>query len=235
MATVALVTGANKGIGREVVTRLTAEGMTVFLGARDVERGQAAATELGVYFVQLDVGDEASVKAALAAIEQQCGVLDVLVNNAGIANDYGDILNANLDKCKQAFDTNVFGPVRVLQAANNLLRKSSAPRIVNVSSELGSLTNNGDPNFEFADTKPLAYNASKAALNMVTVLANHAFAAVPNAKVNSACPGYTSTEINGNTGYRTVQQAADIIVKLATLPNDGPTGAFFNDAGPIPW
>jgi len=139
---------------------------------------------------------------------------------------------AKIETCKEIFDANVFGAVRVLQAAQGLLKSSSKARVVNVSSELGSLQNNGDPDFEFAQVKPLGYNASKAALNMVTVLASDA---LPAAKVNSACPGYTATELNGNSGYRTVDQAATVIVDLATLPDDGPSGKFFNDKGPIPW
>mmetsp|Transcript_19978 Transcript_19978/g.61804 ORF Transcript_19978/g.61804 Transcript_19978/m.61804 type:complete len:234 (+) Transcript_19978:1-702(+) len=230
--TVALVSGANKGIGKEVARRLVEEKMRVFVGARDAAQGEAAAKEVGGTFVQLDVSDNASVEGAIAAIEAQCGRLDVVVNNAGVLGNGANVLTADLDDARTVIDVNVFGAVRVLRAAERLLRASPAARVVNVSSELGSVAHNADPSFEFAAMKPFAYNTSKAALNMTTVLASHA---LPGVKVNAACPGYTDTDLNEHSGHRTVQQAANVIVRLATLPDDGPSGRFFNDEGPLPW
>lgn len=223
--TTALVTGANKGIGLEIVKRLIDQGMTVYLGARDAEKGEKAAADVGARFVQLDVTDAESVRRAAAGIE----ALDVLVNNAGItggrANAPG---SADVDVIRDVFETNVFGVVTVTEAFLPLLRKSAHPRIVNMSSMVGSLTGmlaNETPN-------SLAYVPSKTALNAVTV----SYAkAEPGIRINAACPGYCATDLNNHSGYRTAAQGANAAVTLATLDDDGPTGGFYDEDGALPW
>ncbi len=236
---IALITGANKGIGKEIARQLGAQGLTVLLGARDAGRGAEAAEELqneglDAHAVTLDVTDAASITAAAQKIESDFGRLDVLVNNAGIAQDSGPASQTTLDTLRRTYETNVFGVFAVTQALLPLLKKSEAGRIVNLSSGLGSLTQNCDPKWEFAAVKPLAYNSSKAALNMLTVI----FAAElkdSGIKVNAADPGFTATDLNQHRGPRTVQQGATAAVHLATLPADGPTGGYFDEDGPIPW
>jgi NAD(P)-dependent dehydrogenase (short-subunit alcohol dehydrogenase family) len=239
MASIALVTGANKGIGKEVARQLGKLGMKVFVGSRDAKRGETTVAELqkaniDAELVQLDVTDENSIQQALAAIEKKAGRLDVLVNNAGIAEMSQTGLSESMDSIRKVFETNFFGPVRVLQLALPLLRKSTAPRVVNVSSTLGSLTKNSDPSWDFASVKFIGYNSSKAALNMLTVIGATELKEA-NGKVNSICPGYVATDINDNQGQRTVEQGAAIVIKMATLDAKGPTGAYFDDAGQIPW
>ncbi len=238
---IALITGANKGIGKEIARQLGALGMTVLLGARDAQRGEEAVAQLkagGVdaHAITLDVTDEAGISAAVTQIESGYGRLDVLVNNAGISQDGGpsSALTLELGSLRRTYETNVFGVFSVTKAFVPLLQHSEAGRIVNLSSGLGSLTQNSDPNWEFAHVKPLAYNSSKAALNMLTVI----FAAElkdMGVKVNAADPGYTATDLNQHRGTRTAQQAATIAVHLATLPDDGPTGGYFDENGPVPW
>ena len=238
---IALITGANKGIGKEIARQLGAQGLTVLIGARDAQRGEEAAAELraggaNAQAITLDVTDEASISAAAAKVESNCGRLDVLVNNAGISLDGGpsSALTLELATLRRTFETNVFGVFSVTKAFVPLLKNSEAGRIVNVSSGLGSLTQNSDPNGQYAGVRPLAYNSSKAALNMLTVI----FAAElkdTNIKVNAADPGYTATDLNGHSGPRTVQQGATVAVHLATLPADGPTGGYFDEAGVVPW
>ena len=223
--TTALVTGANKGIGLEIVKQLIAKGMTVHLAARDPEKGEKAAADVGARFVRLDVTDADSVRRAAASIE----ALDVLVNNAGItggrANAPGE---ADVDVIRDVFETNVFGVVTVTEEFLPLLRKSAHPRVVNVSSMVGSLANmlaNDTPN-------SLAYVPSKTALNAVTV----SYAkAEPRMRINAACPGYCATDLNGHRGHRTAAQGATAAVTLATLDDDGPTGGFYDEDGPIAW
>ncbi len=236
---VALITGANKGIGKEIARRLGAEGTSVLVGARDAGRGAAAAKELtesglDAYSIVLGVTDEASIGAAARQIESEYGRLDVLVNNAGIALDQTPPSLSDLDTLRRTYETNVFGVFAVTQAFLPLLKRSGAGRIVNMSSGLGSLAQNSDPNYEYAAAKGVAYNSSKAALNMLTVL----FAAELKdtaIKINAADPGYTATDLNRNSGPRTVEQGAAVAVRLATLPADGPTGGFFDENGPVPW
>jgi len=238
---IALITGANKGIGKEIARQLGALGMTILLGARDAQRGEEAVAQLkaggaDAHAVTLDVTDEAGISAAVTQIESGYGRLDVLVNNAGISQDGGpsSALTLELGSLRRTYETNVFGVFSVTKAFVPLLQHSEAGRIVNLSSGLGSLTQNSDPNWEFAHVKPLAYNSSKAALNMLTVI----FAAElkdMGVKVNAADPGYTATDLNQHRGTRTAQQAATIAVHLATLPDDGPTGGYFDENGPVPW
>ncbi len=236
---VALITGANKGIGREIARQLGAQGVTVLLGARDAQRGEDAAAALkqegiDAHAVVLDVTDGASIAEAARRVESEFGRLDILINNAGIAVDNAPASEATLDTLRRTYETNVFGVVAVTQGLLPLLKKSEAGRVVNMSSGLGSLAQNSDPQWAFAAAKPLAYNSSKAALNMVTVL----FAAElkdTGIKVNAADPGYTATDLNQNSGPRTVAQGATAAVRLALLPADGPTGGYFDEDGTVPW
>jgi len=183
----------------------------------------------------LDVTEDASLAAAAARIGADHGRLDVLVNNAGIALDGGGPASGlDLDTLRRTYDTNVFGVFGVTQAMLPLLKKSQSGRIVNMSSGLGSLVQNSDPSWGFAGVKPLAYNSSKAALNMITVI----FAAElkdAGIKVNDADPGFTATNLNQHRGTRTVTQGATVAVRLATLPADGPTGGYFDEDGVVPW
>lgn len=238
-AKIALVTGANKGIGKEVARQLGRAGMKVYMGSRDLERGRAAVEELradkvDAELIQLDVTSEESVTKAIETISTKHGKLDVLINNAGIADMSKMGLEESIDSVRNVFETNFFGPVRLLQEAAPLLKKSEAPRVVNVSSTLGSLGKNSDPKWDFNTVKFVGYNASKAALNMLTLIAAHDLKE-SNAKVNSICPGYVATDINDNQGYRTVEQGARIVVKMATLDESGPNGGYYDDNGPIPW
>jgi NAD(P)-dependent dehydrogenase (short-subunit alcohol dehydrogenase family) len=223
--TTALVTGANKGIGLEIVKQLIDLGMTVHLGARDPERGEKAAADVGARFVQLDVTDPASIRRAASSLDR----LDVLVNNAGVTggrlNAPGD---ADLASIREAFDTNVFGVIAVTEAVLPLLRASEHGRIVNVSSSVGSLAG------MMTSPSPvsLSYVPTKTALNAVTVLYAKA---EPGLRVNAACPGYCATDLNNHSGHRTAAQGAVAAVRLATLADDGPTGAFFDDEGTVAW
>ena len=235
---IALITGANKGIGKEIARQLGAAGMTALIGARDAERGEAAAAELreggaDARVITVDVTDPDGLAAAAALVERDFGRLDVLVNNAGIALE-GPTGGLTLDLLRRTYETNVFGVYSVTEAFLPLLKKSDAGRIVNMSSGLGSLTDNSDPNWDFAAVKPLAYNSSKAALNMMTVIMAARLKDTP-IKINSADPGYVATDLNGHSGPRTVEQGATIAVHLATLPVDGPTGGFFDENGVVAW
>ncbi|MFE2967373.1 SDR family NAD(P)-dependent oxidoreductase [Streptomyces sp. NPDC059340] len=227
--TITLITGANKGIGFETARQLLAVGHVVYLGARDVERGQQAAAALDARFVQLDVTDDASVHSALAAIDAAEGRLDVLVNNAGILGD------GTLDgpTALRAFDTNAVGLVRVTEAALPLLRKSANPTVVTVSSSAGSfwaVTNPDRPEYAL----PLAlYSASKAAATMLTVQYAKAH---PSIKFNAVEPGTTATDLTAAFGVgRTPEESARVVVRLATLDADGPAGTFQDENGEVPW
>jgi NAD(P)-dependent dehydrogenase (short-subunit alcohol dehydrogenase family) len=237
---VALITGANKGIGFEIARKLGKQGITVLVGARDLDRGGAAVARLkaegiDAHPVRLEVTDARSIEEARKFIEQRFGKLDILVNNAGVLPDQGKTAsNVPLDLLRQVFDTNVFGVVAVTQALLPLIRKSPAGRIVNLSSSLGSLTLNSDPKGPMYDTKLPAYNTSKAALNMLTVQFAYELRDTP-IKVNSACPGWVKTDMGGPNAPGTAEEGADTPAWLATLPADGPTGGFFNSRKPVPW
>ncbi len=236
---IALITGANKGIGKEIARQLGALGMIVLVGARDTQRGEEAAAELkaeglDAHAVALDVTDPAIIAAAVAKIESDYGRLDVLINNAGIALDGGPSTTLELADLRRTYETNVFGVFSVTKAFVPLLQHSEAGRIVNMSSGLGSLSQNSDPNWDFAGVKPPAYNSSKAALNMLTVIFAAELKDFPM-KVNAADPGYVATDLNQNRGFRTVEQGATVAVHLATLPDDGPTGGYFDENGVVPW
>ena len=212
----------------------------MLVGARDQSRGAAAATELAdlgidAHSVQLDVTDEPSIEAAAQWVSSEFGKLDVLVNNAGIALDGGNsALEIDVEVLRQTYETNVFGVFTVTKHFVPLLKLSDGGRIVNMSSGLGSLTQNSDPSWGFAGVKPIAYNSSKSALNMMTVIFAAQLGDTP-IKVNAADPGYTATDLNQHRGTRTVEQGAAIAVKLATLPSDGATGSYFSDDGVVPW
>jgi NAD(P)-dependent dehydrogenase (short-subunit alcohol dehydrogenase family) len=234
--TTTLITGANKGLGFETARRLIAAGHTVYLGSRDPERGRRAAEQLGARTVLIDVTDEASVAAAAKSIEADGG-LDVLVNNAGIegrARDGGVVGAAEVtaDMMRALFETNVFGVVRVTHAFLPLLQRSAAPVVVNVSSGLASMariTAEGTPTYAYPG---VAYPASKAAVNMITVQYAKAF---PGMRINAVEPGYTATDLNGHTGTQTVEEGAEIIVRMAQVGPDGPTAGYFDAAGFLPW
>ena len=227
--TVTLITGANKGLGYETARQLLVQGHTVYLGARDAERGEAAASELGGRFVPLDVTDDASVGAALGVIAEREGHLDVLVNNAGIST------TAEVDgpEALQVFDTNAIGIIRVTQAALPLLEQSENPVVVNVSSALGSfwaVTNPERRQFHFPC---IMYGASKAAVSMLTVQYAKAF---PDIKFNAVEPGFTATDLTPFSGAgQPVEKGAEVIVRMATIGNDGPTGTFQEDDGELAW
>jgi NAD(P)-dependent dehydrogenase (short-subunit alcohol dehydrogenase family) len=229
--TTTLITGANKGLGLETARRLVEAGHTVYIGARSVERGRRAAEEVGARFVRIDVTDDDSVRAAAESVREEAGHLDVLVNNAAIGNQIftPDVTEEDL---RTVFDTNVFGVVRVTKAFLPLLEASAAPVVVNVSSSLGSVTYALDPERMESKVPLLTYKASKAALNMVT--AQYAVS-YPRIKVNAVDPGYTATDLNDNRGTQTVAEGAEIIVRMATIGSDGPTGHYVNVDGPIPW
>lgn len=236
---VALVTGANKGIGLEIARQLGQQGITVLVGARDTQRGEEAARQLqqqGIeaLFVPMDVTDQATIDTAAQTIAQKFGRLDILVNNAAIGVDNDPPSQLEMDILRRTFDTNFFGVFAVTKAMLPLLHKSPAGRIVNMSSGLGSLAQTSDPNWVGAQFNLLAYNSSKTALNALTVQFANELRNTP-IKVNAADPGYVATDLNQHRGYRTVEQGAATPVRLATLPDDGPTGGYFNDDGVVPW
>ena len=232
----ALITGANKGIGFAIARGLGALGFTVAVGARDdTRRGEAVerlrAAGIDAFGVAVDVTSDDSVTAAATAVERTAGRLDVLVNNAGIGGrtDGGaqDPATLDLDVVRTVLDTNVFGAVRVTNAMLPLLRGAASPRIVNVSSNMGSLALRTGPVMA-------AYAPSKSMLNSITVQYARALADT-NVIVNACCPGYVATDFTGFTAPRTPEQGAAIAIRLATLPDDGPRGGFFDDDGVVPW
>ena len=228
ITTIALVTGANKGIGLETARQFGARGFTVLAGARDEARGREAERVLradgaDATFVRLDVTSDASVRAAAAWIEREYGRLDILLNNAGIARG-NPPRQTDLDLMREVYEVNVFGVIRVTNAMLPLLRRAPAARIVNVSSEVGSITSMTDPASPLAQMPAgLAYPSSKAALNMITAMYAKELQDTP-IKVNAANPGYTKTDLNRNSGLRSVTEGAEASVYLATLPADGPSG-----------
>ncbi|MFD0249870.1 SDR family NAD(P)-dependent oxidoreductase [Streptomyces sp. NPDC127113] len=227
--TVTLVTGANKGLGFETAKQLLALGHVVYVGARDAERGEKAAAELGARFVQLDVTDDTSVSGALAAIDAAEGRLDVLVHNAGV------LPSGTLDgpTALRAFDTNAVGVVRVTEAALPLLRRSSNPTVVTVSSSAGSFWAVNNPDRPEYHLQTALYSASKAAATMLTV---QYAKSEPGIRFNAVEPGFTATDMTaGFEGGRTPQESARTIVRLATLGPDGPTGTLQDENGELAW
>lgn len=247
---VALVTGANQGIGLQIAKELAAHGLTVLVGSRDPGRGEAAAKEVGAgaHAIELDVTDRASIAAAAERVRNEFGRLDVLVNNAAISNtskkpgmsleEYRKLSrpsNVSLDEVRAVWETNVFGVIAVTQAMLPLLREAPAARIVNVSSAVGSLTMNSDPATPFRPGFGPVYPASKTALNAITL----AFAIELESagiKVNAVSPGFTKTNLNGYEGTETVEEGAAEAVRVALLGPDGPTGKFTHaKLGQLPW
>lgn len=231
---IALVTGANKGIGYEIAAQLAALGMTVVIGARDTRRREEAAKALNVESVALDVSDPASVQAAAKEIDERFGRLDVLINNAAITGgSYDPPSKIDLDIVRQVFETNVFGVISVTNAMLPLLSRSPAPRIVNMSSGVGSFASMTDPGGMVSSLPPSAtYPVSKTALNALTLQYAKELDGI---LVNAVSPGYCSTDLNNHSGFRTPAQGAAIAVKLATLGAGGPTGGFFDDDGTVAW
>ncbi|WP_127502837.1 SDR family NAD(P)-dependent oxidoreductase [Actinoplanes solisilvae] len=235
MSTV-LITGANKGLGHEAARQLIAAGHTVYVTARDTGRGRAAADRLGARFVQLDVTDDASVTAAAKTIETEGG-LDVLVNNAGIEprRPDGGFIPApevTADLFREVFETNVFGQVRMLHAFLPLLRDSPAPVVVNVSSGASLMRDLIDPANPAHFYPDVVYPSSKAAVNMLTVQYSKAY---PGVRINAVDPGFTATDLNFHAGTQTVEEGAEILVRMAQIGPDGPTGGLFDAKGTIPW
>jgi NAD(P)-dependent dehydrogenase (short-subunit alcohol dehydrogenase family) len=237
----ALVTGANKGIGYAIAEGLGARGFRVGVGARDEGRRSAAVAALrtaGVdaFGVPLDVTDDQSVQAAAALVQEHAGGLAVLVNNAGITGGMPqEPTRVDLDTIRTVVDTNVLGVMRVTNAMLPMLRRSASPRIVNISSSVGSLARQSGSGAEHA-TGPIsaAYSTSKTFLNAVMLQYVRELADT-DILINAACPGYVATDLNGFRGVRTTEQGAATALRLATLPDDGPTGGFFEDAGTVPW
>lgn len=226
--TKSLITGANKALGFETARQLIAAGHQVWIGARDADRGQQAADQLGAGLVQLGVTDDASVAAAAETV----GELDVLVNNAGISGGRISPSEATAEDMRTVYETNVFGPVRVLHAFIPLLEKSQAPVVVNVSSGVGSLGLAADPDGPWNDANHPVYASSKAALNMLTIRYAAAF---PRMRINSVDPGFTATDFNRHQGTQTVEQGAEAIIRYALITPDGPTGGFFDRNGAEIW
>jgi NAD(P)-dependent dehydrogenase (short-subunit alcohol dehydrogenase family) len=226
--TTTLITGANKGLGFETARQLIAAAHRVWIGARDLGRGQQAADQLGAGFVQLDVTDDTSVAAAAETV----GELDVLINNAGISGGRIGPSDATADDMRPVYETNVFGPVRVLHAFIPLLEKSPAPVVVNVSSGVGSLGLAADPEGAWSEANYPVYASSKAALNMLTIRYASAF---PRMRINSVDPGFTATDFNEHRGTQTVEQGAEVITRYALITGDGPTGGFFDRNGAETW
>ncbi len=246
---IALVTGANQGVGFQVAKELAANGVTVFVGSRKLERGEAAAKEIGAgaTAIQIDVTDRASIDAAAETIRKQFGRLDLLVNNAAISNtNKGDLSleeyfkisrasNAPLDEVHAVWETNVFGALSVYQAMLPLLRESSDARIVNVSSGVGSMTTNADPNFAYRAYYGPIYPASKAAMNAMS-LAMQIELEPTNIKVNLVSPGFTKTNLNGYAGIESLEDGSREVVRVALLGPEGPSGTFTRwENAAIPW
>ncbi|MGY2284494.1 SDR family oxidoreductase [Pseudomonas gingeri] len=236
---IALVTGANKGIGLRLVEKLADAGLRVYLASRDAARGRLALDSLGhgerdIRILSLDVTDEESVHRAAEHLSKEEGRLDLLVNNAGAALDRASPSEANLKLLRATYEVNLFGVIAVTQAFLPLLRLSTLPIILNVSSDMGSLGLHSNPDFEFFKFNSLAYNSSKTALNAFTVLLAKELKE-QGFKVNSVNPGFTATELNGFKGYGSIDEAASVLFKYAMIDATGPTGGYFDRNGILPW
>ena len=243
MKTIALITGSNKGMGFEAARQLAQQDIHVLIGARNAEKGQAAVKSLtdeglSAEFLLLDVTQEESVKNAAQAVAKQHGKLDILINNAGINPEYAREIftfeELPLDLMKQIYHTNVFGAFLAIREFLPLLRKSTAGRIVNISSSVGSLTDQSNPESPYYGINTVAYNTSKTALNALTVQLAKQLSDT-TIKVNSICPGWVKTDLGSEAAPRTVDEGVRIIVQLATLGENGASGGFFNEDGVIPW
>jgi NAD(P)-dependent dehydrogenase (short-subunit alcohol dehydrogenase family) len=230
--TTTLITGANKGLGRETARQLIAAGHTVYAGARDERRAKEAAAQLGARPLVIDVTSEDSVRAAAELVRAETGHLDVLVSNAGITGGRKEAGDTTAADMLAVYDTNVFGVVRVMHACLPLLEAAEAPVVVNVSSGMGSLAVTTDPSRFESTLISLPYPSSKTALNMVTSQYAKAY---PSIRINAVDPGYTATDLNDHRGTQTIEEGAEIIVRMAMIGADGPTGGFFSTEGPVPW
>jgi NAD(P)-dependent dehydrogenase (short-subunit alcohol dehydrogenase family) len=239
---IALITGANKGIGFEIARQLGMQKMIILVGTRDRARRDEAIKRLeseGVeaIAVHIDVTDQSTIESAASYIDNTYGKLDILVNNAGISLKEGRVLPSELpvEVFRATYETNVFGVFAVTKAMLPLLRRSEAGRIVNLSSPMGSLSLNSDPHSFYSKMPPLlAYNSSKTVVNAITVFFANELRDT-NIKVNAVSPGYVATNLNDYSGMLTPQQGAKMPVTFATLPADGPTGGFFDENGVVPW
>lgn len=242
----ALITGANRSIGLELVKELSKKGLFVYLGTRDLEKGKAVVKELNengfenIKAIAIDVTDPDTIEAARSIIESEQGKLDILINNAGISGDLPQTASdTSIATIQKVFDTNFFGVISVTQAFLELLKKSASPRISNITSGLGSLTLHSDPNWKYYNFKSAAYGTSKAALNAYTIVLAFELKDLPF-KVNVIDPGYTATDFNHHSGPGTVESAAHFIIKHTLTDADGPTGKFFSndiedETGVSPW
>ncbi len=238
---IAFITGANKGLGFETARQLGRLGITIVVGARDEERGQRAVEALrgegiAAHRVLVDVTRDETIESAVGWIDRELGRLDILVNNAGVQVQRAAPSEVSVENLRRTFEPNFFGAFAVLQAALPLLRRAPAGRIVNVSSNVGSMFRLTDPDWELAERIYLgfAYSASKTALNVLTI----AFAKELRGtavKINSVCPGFTATDFNQHRGTRRPEDSVKLIVRYATLGPDGPSGGFFDEVGRIPW
>lgn len=240
MVRIALITGANKGIGREIARQLAEAGVTVIIGARDPERGQAVADDLAARglkaeAIRIDLTDGDSISAAAETIRDRHGRLDILVNNAGIVDAQdGPPSSGSPEAARRIMETNFIGTLAVTQAMLPLLRLSVAGRIVNLSSSLGSLAVNGDPTSPYYSARLIGYNASKAALNMLTVQLAAELRDTPIV-VNSVSPGYVKTDLTGHTGFMTAEEGARLPVEYALLGENAVSGRFVEPDGETPW
>jgi NAD(P)-dependent dehydrogenase (short-subunit alcohol dehydrogenase family) len=232
METITLITGGNKGIGRETARRLQEAGHTVLIGARDPERGRTAAAELGAGWLSLDITDQNSVDAAAARVRAEHGRLDVLVNNAAVNSVVAPLELTTAEDVAALLDANLLGALRVTNAFVPLLRNSEHARIVNVSSRVGSFAATLEYDMFDWQVVPPVYAISKTALTMLTLKYSRA---LPGMLVNAADPGYTKTDLNDHQGTQTVTEGTDAVVRLATLDDDGPTGVFVDRDGVVPW
>lgn len=241
-----LITGANRSIGLEITKQLSKQGLFVYLGTRELEKGNAVVKQLNedgfqnIKAIQIDVTNPDSILAAKNIVEKEQGKLDILINNAGISGEFPqNASDTNIKDIQNVFDTNFFGVISVTQAFLELLKKSESPRISNITSGLGSLTLHSDPTWKYYDFKSAAYGTSKTALNAYTItlafeLKDSSF------KVNAIDPGYTATDFNHHNGPGTVESAASFIIKHTLTDENGPTGQFFSndiedETGISPW
>lgn len=238
---IALITGANKGIGLETAIQLAKRGYFVYIGSRDKANGLKAVQKLktlgfnDIDTLEIDVTNTQSVKNAKNELQSKVPQLDVLVNNAGISGAMPqNASTVSLDNIRMVYETNFFGVIQVTQHFLDLLKKSNEPRIVNVSSDLGSLANHNNPLYPYYDVKLTAYCTSKTALNAFTVMLAYELKDT-HFKINSVNPGFTATDLNGFTGLQTTEQASQVIVKYATLDKNGPSGKFFSEGEETPW
>jgi NAD(P)-dependent dehydrogenase (short-subunit alcohol dehydrogenase family) len=241
-----LITGANRSIGLELVKQLSKKGLFVYIGTRDLEKGNAVIKELNaegfinIKPIQIDVTNPASVLAAKSVVESEQGKLDILINNAGISGEFPQsAANTSIEDIRNVFDINFFGVISVTQAFLELLKKSDSPRITNITSGLGSLTLHDDPSWKYYNFKSAGYGTSKAALNAYTIVLAYELKDLPF-KVNVIDPGYTATDFNHHSGPGTIESAASFIIKHTLTDENGPTGKFFSndiedETGISPW